>query len=176
MISSDKISLRALEPSDAGLLYKWENNPENTILGESVVPYSKSVLKRFIEGTTDIFTDKQLRLMIELNEDGCPLGCVDLFDLDFIHGRAGVGILIADTSDRNKGYATETIELISKYAFNRLHLNQLFCNVLENNHSSIALFTKSGFTLSGIKKAWMKSETGFIDEHLFQKFNPNNKL
>src|SRR5436190_23039483 len=108
------IQLRAMEPEDIELLYKWENDDSVWSVSGTVTPFSKFTLEKFIETAhDDIYTTKQLRLMIDLvdksedNEDEnvrC-IGCIDLFDFDPHNHRAGIGVLIADRADRGNGYA-----------------------------------------------------------------------
>jgi diamine N-acetyltransferase len=101
------ISLRAVEPNDLELLYQWENNPSVWHLSNTLAPFSKHILKEYIENAKhDIYVTKQLRLMINTSKYG-PIGCIDLFDFDPTNQRAGIGILIADEQHRGKGYASE---------------------------------------------------------------------
>ncbi len=101
-----------------------------------------------------------------------PVGLIDLFDFDPFHLRAGVGILIANNKHRQKGYATEALHLLTKYAFETLQLHQLYCNIGTNNPISIQLFKNAGFEEVGIKKGWNKTVDGWIDEVLLQAINP----
>lgn len=167
MIKGENIVLRALEPEDLELLYQWENNIDVWQISNTVTPFSKYILKQYLENQSDdIFTAKQLRLVIEV--DFKPIGTIDLFDYDPINHRAGVGVLIASQSDRNKGYATESLALLKEYAFNKLQLNQLYCNILEDNQNSIRLFENLGFEKVGLKKDWIKNGNRYLDEYLFQ--------
>jgi len=45
----EKIRLRALEPEDLELLYEWENNDANWMISNTVSPFSKYTLKRYLE-------------------------------------------------------------------------------------------------------------------------------
>ena len=40
-LENETIRLRALEPEDLELLYRWENNPELWSLGNTMSPYSR---------------------------------------------------------------------------------------------------------------------------------------
>ncbi|HEX2976459.1 MAG TPA: GNAT family N-acetyltransferase, partial [Bacteroidales bacterium] len=102
------------------------------------------------------------------------IGTIDLFDFDAFHKRAGIGILI-DADYRKKGYASMALKCLIGYCFKTLGLHQLYCNILENNCESIELFGKQGFTRIGIKKDWIKSAEGYINEHMFQLINPEEK-
>ena len=91
-LENETIRLRALEPEDLELLYRWENNPELWSLGNTMSPYSRYILKEYIrESHRDIFDLKQLRLMIELRSTGAAVGTVDLYDFEPHHRRAGIG-------------------------------------------------------------------------------------
>lgn len=170
MLSSKNISLRALEPSDADLIFKWENNPSNWKVSGTMLPFSKHLIEQYVNSAQDIYAVKQLRFIIESNESK-PLGTIDLFDYDPVHQRAGVGILIADAEDRGKGYAKEALDLLKEYAFNHLMLRSLFCNILESNEVSLNLFKGAGFKIVGLKEDWIKTPQGFQNEYLLQLIN-----
>jgi len=166
------INLRALEPEDLELLYAWENNESYWIISNTVVPFSKYILKRYLEDShRNIYETGQLRLMIDHIPDKKTVGTIDLFDFDPFHKRAGVGILIAYEEYRRKGLASMSLKCLTDYCFNTLQLHQLFCNVLANNAESMDLFKKQGFVQSGIKRDWVKTADGYLDEYIFQMVN-----
>ena len=172
-LNNKNINLRALEPSDLELLYQWENNMEIWEVSNTLAPFSRYVLKQYLENAhQDNFEAKQLRLVIELTSKQTPIGLIDLFDYDPFHQRAGIGILIHNPSDRSKGLASEALETFCNYAFEVLCLHQLYCNITSDNLSSIKLFKNAGFQTAGIKKEWIKNPKGYTDEILLQRFNP----
>jgi diamine N-acetyltransferase len=165
----DKIKLRALEPEDLELLYDWENNNAYWMISNTMTPFSKFTLKRFLKHShKNIYETGQLRLMIELIDEKLTIGTIDLFDFDPFHKRAGIGILIADESQRRKGYASMALKCVIDYCFTTLQMHQLYCNILANNCESMDLFQKLGFVLIGVKKEWVKTTDGYLDEHMFQ--------
>jgi len=168
-MTCDEIILRAVEPEDLELLYMWENNIDYWLISNTIKPFSKYTLKKYIENShRTIFETGQLRLMIDTKENKKTIGTIDLFDFDPFHQRAGVGILIADESSRRKGYASMALKCLIDYCFNTLQLHQLYCNILSSNCESMELFKKLGFIETGIKKDWIKTSNGYLDEHLFQ--------
>lgn len=167
------IKLRALEPEDLELLYNWENNLSYWIISNTVSPFSKYTLKRYVENShKSIYETGQLRLMIDHITDKVSIGTIDIFDFDPFHKRAGLGILIANDEYRRKGYATMALTCLVDYCFRTLQLHQLYCNILTNNCESIDLFKKMGFVETGVKKEWIKTSDGYLDEHMFQLINP----
>lgn len=164
-----EIKLRAVEPEDLELLYEWENNSNYWIISNTVTPFSKFTLKRYIENShKNIYETGQLRLMIDHIKTNKSIGTIDLFDFDPFHKRAGLGILIADESFRRKGYASMAVRCLIDYCFKTLLLHQLWCNILDNNCESIDLFKKLGFSEIGIKKDWIKTDDGYLSEHMYQ--------
>jgi diamine N-acetyltransferase len=162
------VTLRAIEPEDIDLLYAWENDEENWAVSNTQTPFSRFVLEQYISTAhVDIYSAKQLRLMI-VDHENKTVGSIDLFEFDPNNMRAGVGILIADKSDRRKGYASEALTLLTNYCFEILNLHQIYCNITTDNESSILLFQRHGFQITGIKKQWIRSGSGFKDELLLQ--------
>jgi len=168
----EQIKLRALEPEDLELLYEWENNDSYWVISNTISPFSKYTLKRYLENShKNIYETGQLRLMIDHINEKVSIGTIDIFDFDPFHKRAGVGILIADEAHRRKGYASMALSCLINYCFKTLHLHQLYCNILANNSESMELFKKQGFVQSGVKKDWILASDGYFDEHLFQLIN-----
>jgi diamine N-acetyltransferase len=177
ILGNEVVKLRALEPSDVDLLYSWENNMEIWKVSNTITPFSRHILLKYIESAhLDIWETKQLRLVIEAKDDSSqnfePIGMIDLFDFEPYHLRAGIGILIANIEFRNKGYAKEALNVLIKYAFDTLQLHQLYCNIDTTNIVSLKLFQNAGFSIIGEKKQWLKYSKGWVGEILLQLINP----
>ncbi|MCX6272034.1 MAG: GNAT family N-acetyltransferase [Bacteroidetes bacterium] len=173
MIEGPNLFLRALEPEDIDLLYRWENDFTLWHYSNTITPFSRFTLEQYVMNSNqDIFTTKQLRLMIvRKTEPGNPIGTIDLFDFDPIHLHAGVGIMLM-SDFRKKGLALESLQILTRYAFNILHLHQLFCNITTDNEASLRLFGKSGFEITGTKKEWTRVGDIWKDEYTLQLINP----
>lgn len=60
------IRLRAPEPEDLEVMFRFENATDVWEMSNTTGPYSRFQLKQYIEQTqNDLFADRQLRLMIE---------------------------------------------------------------------------------------------------------------
>lgn len=168
-LKTSEIILRPVETGDLPLLYQWENDTESWKYGDTVSPFSNITLEAFIESSKfDITINKQIRLMIEELSSCKTIGSVDLYDVNFIHGRAGVGILI-DKDYRRQGYALQTLDLISGYAFGLLNLHQLYCYIREDNTESLNLFQKSGYVVAGKLLNWVKESGEERNTFILQK-------
>lgn len=168
---NEHIGLRAAEPFDAQQIYFWENNQNVWRVSDTIVPYSLFQIEQFLINNNDVYANRQIRLMIETIKKQITIGCIDIYDLDPYHQRAGIGILI-DESMRRKGFASEAIELLEKYIFDDLLLHQIYCYIGEYNEVSVSLFEKLGYQRCGHRKEWLKTENGFVDQFEYQKLNP----
>ena len=172
-LKGKQVYLRALEPTDLEFLYQLENDTSIWEISGTLKPYSKKVLQLYLENAhRDVYEVKQLRLCV-CNKDDVCIGLIDLFDFDPKHRRAGIGIVISNPADRNKGVGAEVIQLMCDYAFSTLDLHQLYANILEDNQASIHLFEKMGFERIGVKKEWIRTSAGFKNEIMFQKIHTN---
>ena len=169
LLENNIIRLRAPEPEDIDKLYAWENDTALWEYGSAIVPFSRFTLEQYlIASKQDIYVDKQLRLMVELNESGEVIGTADLYDFDPFHRRAGVGILI-DQKQRNRGYGLQVLLLLENYAFDFLSLRQLYAFVPEKNLASMQLFRKAEYIPTGILKEWLSAGDRFEHVQVWQK-------
>lgn len=170
-LQGQHIYLRAIEPDDLDFLYEVENNPDLWEVSGTLAPYSRHVLRQYLDNAhKDIYEAKQLRLCI-CSKDHKLLGLIDLFDFDPQNKRAGVGLVVIESVNRDRGYGSEALDLVCKYAFHTLELRQLYAYVGEQNAPSIHLFSKLGFIKAGLLQDWTRYGADFRNVLLFQKLN-----
>lgn len=168
-----QIALRALEPEDIEPLMRWENDEDNWPLSGTLAPYSRHILRQYVaHSKDDIYSSRQLRLIIEHRSEARAVGTIDLFDFDPFHLRAGVGILIGERDFRRQGLASRALSLITRYGFHYLGLMQLYCTIGESNRQSQRLFEKQGFTRNGTQQKWIRLNGRFQDAYFYQLLNP----
>ena len=150
---SERIRLRAMEPEDLETMYAMENDPQTWDVTNFSVPYSKYVLKQYMENSQcDMFADRQLRMMI-------------------MHSRGEVGIAVR-REYQGKGYASDALRLLCDYAFGFLFLKQLIVHVAADNEVSLRLFGSLGFVRCGLLKEWWFVGGKFKDVILMQRIRP----
>ncbi|MCC8088506.1 MAG: GNAT family N-acetyltransferase [Rikenellaceae bacterium] len=177
MLKYGQVILRPLEPEDISILYHWENDPEIWGISNTLLPFSKNILLKFIEiQSGDIYETKQTRFIIETIENKNTIGIIDIFDFDPYHQRAGIGILIYDRCNRGKGYASDALQAVINYSFDILRLKQLYATIDVDNLPSKNLFLKCGFKITGIRKDWLNTLEGWKDELFLQKINNKDRL
>lgn len=141
MLKGKNISLRNLKESDIDFLQKIENNPTLWEFGSEQKIYTKQELLSYIKNSkTPLKTAKQYRFVVDYNNT--PIGFVDLFN--YKKKSASVGIIINE-KHQNKGFAKESLKLLSDYCFNVFGLNQLSCSVGKDNVKSNKLFLSASY-------------------------------
>ncbi len=168
-LQHNNISLRPLEPEDLSVFYNLENDMGLWETSNTTVPYSKFALRNYIESTQgDVFVDKEVRLVIERISDKEVLGMVDLYNYSPLNQRAEIGIVVFE-SYQNKGYATDALKVLCRYAFDFLMIHQLYAYVKVDNLASKLLFEGVGFSSMAVLTDWYVAADGFCDALIYQK-------
>lgn len=168
LLQNDRVSLRALEPTDIDTLLYWENDTELWPVGCTVAPFSRHLIWEYLQNyDTDIYKTRQLRLMIIENETQQPVGTIDLYDFNPFHMRAFVGILV-DRKYRNRGYGKNALRLLIDYTGSFLGLHQLAAVISTSNTTSLHMFDKIGFHACGTLKQWLHDGDKYADAVIMQ--------
>ena len=168
LLNNETITLRALEPTDLDTLYRWENDTALWTASDTPAPYSRKALWQYIEGDTgDIFAQRQLRLMITLNDNSTPVGTIDFINFDPLNSRAELGLFIAE-EQRGKGLGRQALELLTQYARDHVGMRQLYVFIALDNEVCLNLFEQFGFSRVGVLKSWIKRGANYRDAALLQ--------
>lgn len=82
---------------------------------------------------------------IRLRADDRLIGFAKIYWIEWSNGTGKVQLGIGDPNDRGKGYGTEALHLLLRYAFSEINLYRLTAFVPEYNHIAQALFARAGF-------------------------------
>ena len=164
-----EVTLRAIEPEDLELLYHIENDNKLWDVGITNVPYSRFLLHDYIANSSgDIYTDKQVRLMIVDSDNNC-VGIIDLVDFNPQHRRAEIGIVIM-SEYRNRGFAKAALLKVISYCHKVIHLAQIYAIIRNDNKISINLFNSLGFSNKTQLEGWLFDGEKYNDAVLMQIF------
>lgn len=160
--------LRAIEPEDLDLMYIVENDWSVCQYSATTVPLSRYALKRYIEESSgDLFRDLQVRMAIVDNNSGTACGFLDITDLDAIHRRAQIGIVLLPEA-QGKGIATKALDEAAMYALQQ-GLHQLFAVVASDNLKARKLFLRSSYLETTVLPQWLYVDGKFTDAILYQR-------
>lgn len=159
-MTDNELRLRAPEPEDLEVMYEMENNPAMWAVSCTTVPYSRFMLRQYLEQATgDIYTDKQVRLMVERVTDGQVVGCVDLTNYEPMHRRAEIGMAVS-TAHQGQGIGGQALRMLCNYAFAHLHLHQLVAYIPADNEPCLQMFRREGFTRHLPLQDWLAMPDG----------------
>ena len=165
--SLPQVHLRAIEPEDLDMLYRIENDVRLWDVSTTNVPYSRYLLHEYVANSTgDIYTDKQVRLIIE-DQAGNTVGIADLSDFDPRHNRAEIGLVI-EQHYRHQGYAQAAVIQLHHYAFHVLHLHQLYAIIAVANEATLDIFRMMNYRQTAILKDWLFDGQAYADAAVMQ--------
>ena len=130
--------------------------------------------KKWFEKTCDSKTD----IVLVITERGDPaieekvIGVVGLHKINYVDRTAEIGCAIRPEYC-NKGYGTESIRLMIRYALRDLNLRKINSTALASNYRSIAAQKKVGFYEEGIRKKQVFSGGKYVDLVLLSIFHNN---
>lgn len=162
-IEGERIFLREVRREDVNdNYYKWMNDNEITRYTESrFYPYSMEQLESYVI-SLDGKREAVFLAIIE-KENLLHIGNIKLGNIDWIHRRADIGVIIGDKDSWGKGYASEAINLLSNYAFNKLNLHKVWAGCYVNNQSSVKAFKNAGFLEEGKQREHCYYDGAYID-------------
>ena len=161
-LKGNKVLLRAVEQEDMDFLRNMINdeNMEHNVIGWSF-PISKYEQEKWFE--SQIQNKNNVRFIIEA--EGQAIGLATLTNIDWKNRKACHGIKLFSDDIKGKGYGTDTVITIMKYAFEELQLNKIYSTILEENEISRKLYRKCGWT-----------EEGCLRKSIFKNNKYNNEI
>jgi len=150
MIFGKRIRLRGVEKEDLPLFVEWLNDPEVTEGLMFFQPLSYAEEMRWFENLANLpASEHPLAIEIQDGDNWRMIGDCGFHNISQINRSAEVGIFIGDKSLWNKGYGTETMQLLLKYGFESLNLNRISLVVYDDNPRALHAYEKAGFMLEG---------------------------
>ena len=97
--------------------------------------------------------------------DGAVVGEAVLMDLDEDASSMSYRIALVGPEVFNRGYGTEATRLVRDFAFGPLALHRLALEVNSFNTAAIAVYTKVGFVLEGVRREAVRHGGAWHDVH-----------
>lgn len=143
------VRLAAQDPEkDAATIASWEQDTGYTRLLSvpPVQPPSVGARRKRLEGELE---HEFYSFGVRTTAQDKLIGFVILMGVNHIHCDAWVGIGIGDPGFRGKGYGTEAMQLVLKFAFQELNLHRVSLDALATNARAVRSYEKCGFVPEG---------------------------
>jgi RimJ/RimL family protein N-acetyltransferase len=146
------VRLRPPEDGDLPLFVRWFNDPE-VRYWLSVSDGPELTLESEREWYDEMRGDAARVIWCIEREEGQPIGNLGLHEIDESQGRAMLGIAIGDKEHWGRGYGTEAIRQVLRYAFGELGLRRVGLQVDADNLRGLRCYEKCGFVREGLLRA-----------------------
>ena len=128
---------------------KWTHDSDFMRMMETMParPMSAAMIRKQYEKLEKkIEEDKNLyHFMIRAKVDDRLIGTAEVQRIEWANGNGFLRLGIGAAGDRGKGYGTQALRMLLRFAFAELNLFRVSAAVPEYNEAAIALFRKFGF-------------------------------
>ncbi len=158
-LTSSRVVLRWLEPSDAPALFGIFSDPQAMRYWSSSPWTDESAGVEMIENVRQHFEQGTLyQWGVARHDDDTVIGTCTLAHVDVQNRRAEIGFVLR--SDHwNQGYMTEATRTLLRFAFEELELHRIEADVDPRNEASIRLIERLGFQREGyLRERWLVND------------------
>jgi len=160
IFKGELVRLAGIDPEEVSKSFSlWNRDSEYMRLLDSDPPrlHSSKAIKEWIEKDIEKQTDMYW-FAIRALEDDRLLGDVTLSVINWGSHDAFAGIGIGEREFWGKGYGTDAMQLLLRYAFTELNLRRVSLTVFDFNERALRSYEKAGFRLEGRQRQAMQRE------------------
>lgn len=162
MIAGDRVILRALEQADLERCWQWMNDPNivRTLKGRYPMPFHGEAewLERAVRESSD-----EKHFAVESRDVRHHIGNASLHDIDWVSRTAAFGLFIGEPSAWNRGFGSDAIRTLARFAFDEMNLRKLRINVFDYNEKAKHVLGSLGFVQEGKLVAEFYREGSYHD-------------
>ena len=160
----ERVGLRALTMADVPKWYGWFNSAEVTEhINKGIFPNTEEAQIAYFKKLGESRSDVQLGIALAGAEE--LIGVIGLHQVDWIHRRGDISIVIGEPSAWGKGFATEAIGLMVRHGFEKMNLHKITAGMWASNEGSKIAFEKCGFVLEATLRESYFYKGRYVDEY-----------
>ena len=152
--------IRRLSETDIDLIFEWENLEEFWRVSDENGPFDREQIASFMHRCL-IEEGGEIKRWIIETDTHVPIGIIDLFNIDWLHKSADVGIMIASEGFRGKGHAGRALNLLIQQLLKE-KWTLLRALIHEDNESSLKLFESLQFSAGARKLHRSKAAIQYV--------------
>lgn len=148
MIAGEHVILRAFEREDAERCYRWMNDPNivRTLKSRYPIAFQNEIewLDRAMNGSTN-----ERHFAVERKDDRTHVGNASIHEIDWVSRVAAFGLFIGEPSAWNRGFGSDAIRTLVRFAFDEMNLRKLRIHVFDYNDRAKHVLETQGFVMEG---------------------------
>ena len=161
ILKGELVRLSAVDPDELGKAFsRWHRDSEFMRFldtSPTQLQSQKGMQQSLVEDLEKQKSDKHWFTIRALDDDKL-LGDIDLFIYNWTGRDAFVGLGIGERDFWGKGYGTDVMKVILRYAFTELNLQRLTLTVFEYNPRAVRAYEKTGFRHEGRLRQFLNRE------------------
>lgn len=147
MLTGKLVYLAPLRDEDMPLLLAWINDRDTALWNAPYHPVSEGDHRSWAEAVAAL-PDTRF-FVIRCVCDDHAIGSCQLHSIHPVHRTAELQIRIGEPADRGRGFGSEAVWLLLKFAFEDLNLRRVQLHVFASNAVAISVYEKAGFVREG---------------------------
>lgn len=152
LFCGDLVRLSAEDPEPMSKAFsRWARDTEyHRMLNYDPVAYwSEKKWKSWLEKDLQEESQSDFFFSIRALDKDLLIGFIGLMDIEWANGNSWVVIGVGERDYWGKGYGTDAMRLVLRYAFHELNLYRVSLGLFEYNLRALKSYQKAGFTLEG---------------------------
>jgi RimJ/RimL family protein N-acetyltransferase len=161
ILKGELVRLSAMNADEIGKAFsRWSRDSEFRRYLDSGVsfPASHKGIQKSLEKELEEQSINQHWFSIRTLEDDKLLGDIDLYVYSWPGRDTFVGLGIGERDFWGKGYGTDVMKVILRYAFTEVNMKRVTLTVFEYNPRAIRSYEKAGFRHEGRMRAMLNKE------------------
>lgn len=152
LLTGSLVYLAAVDPQTmAEALSRWGRDSEywRLLASDPARLHSAKATREWLEKEMDNKRSPFYMFSIRTLEDDSLVGEIGLDGVVWSHSESFVGISLGERRNWGKGYGTDAMRILLRYAFTELNLQRVSLTVFEYNPRAIRSYEKVGFKVEG---------------------------
>ncbi|HEX8749203.1 MAG TPA: GNAT family protein [Pyrinomonadaceae bacterium] len=160
MLKTARVALTPVTEADLPVMLDWINNREQVLFNAPYKPVGQSQHQQWFEAFQRR-TDAVL-FAIRLTT-GELIGTCQLHSIHPVHRSAELQIRLGNSSEHGKGYGTDAVRLLLRFAFKDLNLRRVYLHVFSTNLAAVRVYEKVGFVREGLLRSAAYINGEYVD-------------
>ena len=148
MIAGEHVILRAFEREDAERCYRWMNDPSIVRTLKTRYPIAFQNESEWLDRAMQASATER-HFAIERKDDRSHIGNASIHDIDWVSRTAAFGLFVGEPSAWNRGFGSDAIRTLVRFAFEEMNLRKLRINVFDYNDRAKHVLETQGFVVEG---------------------------